>query len=102
MSVSVVIPMYNAGSWIRETLDSVARQSYPRNDIQLVVVDDDSTDEGPTVALSCLREYSMNGEVIRHKRNGAAGGPRNAGAAAATGEWIQFLDADDLLAPRKL
>jgi glycosyltransferase involved in cell wall biosynthesis len=44
MMVSVVIPMYNAGAWLRETLESIFRQTHPREDIEIIMVDDESTD----------------------------------------------------------
>jgi glycosyltransferase involved in cell wall biosynthesis len=102
MTVSIIIPMYNAAPWIKETLESVARQTYPKKDIEVIVVDDQSTDGSPDIARSVFEEHSLNGRVIPHERNGGCGAPRNAGFEVATGDWVNFLDADDLLAPRKL
>ncbi len=86
--VSVVIPAYNAAAFIRRTIDSVLAQSY--TDYELIVVDDGSQDETGQVVQSY-------GAKVRYVRQANAGdGPaRNAGIAAAQGEWIAFLDHDD-------
>jgi GT2 family glycosyltransferase len=102
VTVSVVIPMYNARSWIGEALDSVFRQTHPAMDIELLVVDDGSSDGSAAVARSFLRDRSMKGEIIALERNAGVGAARNTGWKRATGEWVQFLDADDLLAPGKI
>jgi glycosyltransferase involved in cell wall biosynthesis len=101
MKISVVIPMHNAGKWLRETLDTIAAQTHPKRDIELVLVDDESTDDTAQIANDFLREGTIEGRVIGNKSNGGCGGPRNAGWPLASGDWIQFVDADDLLAPRK-
>jgi glycosyltransferase involved in cell wall biosynthesis len=100
--VSVVIPMYNARSWIRETLESVRAQTYPDKGLELLVLDDGSGDDSALIARTFLDEHAMRGEVIAGGRNAGVGATRNAGWRRASGEWIQFLDADDLLAPRKI
>jgi glycosyltransferase involved in cell wall biosynthesis len=102
MIVSVVIPMHNAEPWIRATLESVYSQTYPMTDIELVVVDDQSTDAGPAIVRSFIAERGIAGKIVQHETNGGSSGPRNVGWQVASGEWIQFLDADDLLAPGKV
>jgi GT2 family glycosyltransferase len=91
--VSVVIPCYNQGRFLREALASVARQTYPR--VELIVVDDGSTDDTSAVAASC------GVRCIRQENRGVSAA-RNRGAAAATGEFVVFLDADDRLLPHGL
>ena len=91
--VSVIIPALNAGAWIAETLASVRAQTY--RDVETVVVDDGSSDATAEVA------ESLGAAVIRTHGAGP-GGARNAGMAAARGEFLQFLDADDLLSPEKV
>ncbi len=90
--VSVVIPCHNAEAWLGETLDSVAAQ----RDVtcEVIVVDDGSTDASVRVAESIGRGV----RVIRQERQGV-GAARNAGTAAARGSFLQYLDADDVLAP---
>lgn len=91
--VSVVIPAFDAARWVGETLASVAAQSYER--VESIVVDDGSTDGTATIA------ERFGARVVRTTGAGP-GGARNAGMAVARGEYLQYLDADDLLAPGKI
>jgi len=83
---------------LREAVESVLAQTY--RPIEIIISDDGSTDETPRVAQSLANEYS---DVIRYVRNENRGpGPaREAGRQLARGEFIQYLDSDDLLLPRK-
>ena len=93
--VSVVIPAYNAEAYIEAAVDSVLAQT--TRDIELIVVDDGSSDSTATRVLSyghalrCLRQ--ANGGVAR---------ARNRGVEASRGRWVAFLDADDVWQPEKL
>jgi glycosyltransferase involved in cell wall biosynthesis len=100
--VSVVIPMYNAAAWIGATLESVFQQTYPHSNIEVIVVDDGSQDESASIARSLLDQHDVRGRVLSLERNMGQGAARNAGWRAASNEWIQLLDSDDLLAPNKL
>jgi glycosyltransferase involved in cell wall biosynthesis len=100
--VSVIIPLYNARRWITETLESVARQTYPLEHVEVLVVDDASTDDSAAIASAFVAEHGLPGRVIRKPVNAGPSAARNTGLQAARGEWIQFVDADDLLAPHKL
>lgn len=96
--ISVVIPLYNKAQSIRKTLDSVLAQTY--KDFEIVVVDDGSTDESANIAEAMLRECKVygvecRGKVIR-KVNGGVSSARNIGIMEAKGEYIAFLDGDDL------
>ena len=93
--VSVVIPAYNAAAFVRETIDSALAQTY--RDLEIVVVNDGSTDDTPAI----LDGY---GDRIRahHQPNAGLSAARNIGARLATGDWIAFLDADDLWLPKKI
>lgn len=93
--VSVVIPAYNAEAYIRESIDSALAQTH--RDVEVVVVDDSSTDGTPRV----LDAYGSRIRPHRQSNSGAATA-RNTGVQLATGEWIAFLDADDLWHPTKL
>lgn len=93
--ISVIIPTYNRAYLIREAIDSVLGQTNPN--LELIVVDDGSTDETAEV----LARYGERVRVIRQENRGVSAA-RNAGIAAASGEWIAFLDSDDLWKPRKL
>lgn len=89
--VSVVIPAYNAGSFITATLDSIVNQTYPN--LEIIVVDDGSTDNTRAVVES----YSSNIQYIYQNNSGGCSSPRNHGFKYAKGELIHFFDADDLM-----
>jgi len=96
--ISVIIPVYNQAHYIRDAVKSVATQTY--TDWELVVVDDGSTDNSPSV-LSELASSVPRTSVIRQENQGRAAA-RNTGLEAAAGSLIVFLDADDQLYPHKL
>jgi len=85
---SVVVPVYNRGCLIRETLDSVFAQEF--EDYEVIVIDDGSTDK----TVSVLREYKDRITLLRQENKGP-GAARNAGIKAANGEYVVFLDSDD-------
>lgn len=95
-AVSVIIPAYNARPWISDAIESALRQTHPPEEI--IIVDDGSEDG--THGLVRAR-FGEDVRVLRQENRGLAAA-RNAGLAAARGELIQFLDADDLLLPSKL
>jgi glycosyltransferase involved in cell wall biosynthesis len=94
--VSIIIATYNCRSWICEAVDSALAQSYPN--CQVIVVDDGSKDG--TGAL--LQERYDKAICYLHKENGGLSSARNLGLSYARGEYIQFLDADDILLPEKV
>jgi glycosyltransferase involved in cell wall biosynthesis len=89
--VSVIIPVYNVESYLRQCLDSVANQTL--RDIEVVCVDDGSTDGSAAVVAEYAAKDPRFKVVSRAHSN--AGAARNAGMAVATGEWLFFFDADD-------
>jgi len=99
--VSVVMAAYNAGRWIAESLASVAAQDLDSLSLEVVVVDDGSSDDTVAVARRVLAEAGLTHVIIEQSNSGPSVA-RNAGLARARGAWIQFLDADDLLAPSKV
>jgi glycosyltransferase involved in cell wall biosynthesis len=94
-NVSIVIPSYNCGRYIGETLDSVLRQTRAPQDI--VVIDDGSTDDTAAVVQA-------RGPAVRYLKqaNSGVAHARNQGLAQVRGDWIMFLDADDRLEPDAL
>jgi glycosyltransferase involved in cell wall biosynthesis len=94
--VSVVIPCYNAERWIGRTLESVQKQTW-RN-IQVVVVNDGSTD----ASESRIRELKYPDLVLINQPNRGSSAAINRGLQDAKGDFIQYLDADDLIHPEKI
>lgn len=94
--VSVVMPAWNASSWIGASIESVLAQTYLN--WELIVVDDGSTDGTIDVA----RSYRDPRIHILVQENAGASRARNAGLRASSGQYIQYLDADDLLDPGKI
>jgi O-antigen biosynthesis protein len=89
--VSVITPCFNAGAFVAETIRSVASQRY--GDIEHIVVDDASTDD----SWMEIQSFGDRVRAIRQPRNAGGAASRNRGAALATGEFLMFLDADDVL-----
>jgi glycosyltransferase involved in cell wall biosynthesis len=96
--VSTIIPVFNRATMLREAVASVIAQTY--RPIEIIVVDDGSTDDTNDVADALAREH---GGIIRaiHVPNGGPGHAREAGRALTRGEFVQYLDSDDVLLPRK-
>jgi Glycosyl transferase family 2 len=90
--VTIVIPAYNYADYVGEAIRSGLEQGY--RPIEIIVVDDGSTDETPAV----LRQFEGTIHTVRPERRGVSAA-RNVGLAEARGEFIVFLDADDLLVP---
>jgi glycosyltransferase involved in cell wall biosynthesis len=101
LRISVVIPVHNGIPWLKETLASVLHQTYPHELLDVIVVDDGSTDSSSEVAAAFLAESDIAGRIVSVSDAGP-GGARNAGWKASSADWIQFLDADDLIAPGKI
>ena len=98
IKISVIIPVYNAEKYLRECLDSVIGQAL--QDIEIICVDDGSTDS----SLSVLQKYAAKDtrlKIVVQANQGAAAA-RNVGMAVAQGEYLAFLDADDLYCPEAL
>ena len=93
--ISVVVPFFDNASYVGEAVESALAQTYPR--VEMVLVDDGSTDGG----WEAVQAFSDRATLIRQENLGA-GPARNAGIAAARGELVAFLDADDLWEPAKL
>ena len=93
--LSVVMPVYNAGLYLRECLDSVLAQTF--RDFELICVNDGSTDASGNI----LAEYAERNPLMRviEKPHGNAGAARNAGLREAHGDYLLFLDSDDVFAP---
>ena len=95
MTVSVIIPCYNAEPFVAQTIRSVLEQTRPPDEI--IVVDDGSTDR----SVEVVRQFGDR-VLLLTGRNGGASPTRNKGLARATGDALMFLDADDVLGPTAL
>ncbi|HXL16109.1 MAG TPA: glycosyltransferase family 2 protein, partial [Streptosporangiaceae bacterium] len=93
--ISVVVPFFNNAALLGDCLASIAAQTY--RDLQVIMVDDGSTDGSAAIARAQAAE-DPRFELVS-QRNGGPGSARNRGVAAATGEFLAFVDADDLLPP---
>lgn len=94
--VSILIPCYNAAPWLAATLDSALAQTWPHTEI--ILVDDGSTDD----SLALARRYESRGVCVVTQPNRGASAARNHALRLSRGDFIQFLDADDLLTPDKV
>jgi len=94
--VSILIPAFNAGEWIADTLRSAITQTWDRKEI--IVVDDGSTDQ----TLAIARQFESDCVHVFTQKNQGAAATRNKAFSLSKGEYIQWLDADDLLSPSKI
>lgn len=94
-SVSVIIPAYNAASYIHRALESALQQTHPP--LEILVIDDGSADDTAEVVSA----YPPPVRLLRQPNSGPAAA-RNRGAKEARGAWLAFLDSDDTWMPRKL
>ena len=93
--VSVVVPVYNTEKYLKRCIDSITSQTL--EEIEIVIVDDGSKEE---CARLCDEIADTDPRIkVVHKQNGGLGFARNSGIAAATGEYIGFVDSDDYIAP---
>lgn len=88
---SIIIPVYNKAEYLERTLKSVLSQSF--DDYEVVLVNDGSTDDSLEV-MSSMKNHRIK---IINKKNGGVSSARNAGISNASGEWITFFDADDIM-----
>ena len=93
--ISVIIPVYNTENYLKECLNSVINQTF--KDIEIICVNDGSTDN----SLSILEEYARTDSRIKiiNQKNQGVSSSRNNGIKSARGEYIMFLDSDDLYKP---
>lgn len=94
--VSILIPAYNASVWITESIQSALEQTWPRKEV--IVVDDGSTDG----TLAVARRFGSKTVKVVSQPNQGAAAARNRAFSMAQGDFVQWLDADDLLAPDKV
>lgn len=96
--VSVIVPSYNHGRFVRETLDSIAKQTYPS--IQLIVIDDASKDDSQKIILDFSKHYPT--EICLKEANGGLIRALNEGLAMARGKYVSLCASDDFWDPEKV
>ena len=99
IDVSIIIPLYNKASVIRQTLNSVLKQSY--TNWECIIIDDGSKDASVEVVESFVADHPGNWRILRQPNQGQAK-TRNNGINQSSGEFLAFLDADDLWPPEKI
>jgi glycosyltransferase involved in cell wall biosynthesis len=97
--ISVIIPVYNVAPYLSEAIDSVLAQTY--QNFEIILVNDGSTDRSEDIILDYVTKHPAHIRSLSQPNQGAAAA-RNRGIAAAKGDWVAFLDGDDLWKPHKL
>ena len=98
--ISIIVPVYNAGAYIRETISMVAAQTY--GNWELLLVDDGSKDDSREKIRESMESGDARIRLIEKQKNEGAARARNTGIEASKGRDVAFLDADDLWMPDKL
>ena len=98
--ISIIVPVYNAGAYIRETISMVAAQIY--GNWELLLVDDGSEDDSREKIRESMESGDARIRLIEKQQNEGAARARNTGIEASKGRYVAFLDADDLWMPDKL
>lgn len=94
--VSIIIPVYNSALYLAEAINSCINQTW--QNIEVIIIDDGSTDE----SLSIAKSFENDRIRVYHQENKNAAAARNSGLTKAKGDYIQFLDADDILSADKI
>lgn len=95
--VSVIVPVYNTEKYLKRCIDSLVGQTY--NDIEIILVDDKSTDNSLSIISAYQEKYPEKIKVLQTKTNSGPSTARNLGIDIATGEYIGFVDSDDYIVP---
>lgn len=98
--ISIIIPVYNSEKTLTKLLDCICSQSNEKDEI--IIVDDDSIDESRVICRKFAKKYYNKIKYIENNRNYGPSFSRNIGIKAAQGEYICFVDSDDMLAPNAL
>ena len=94
-TVSIIIPIYNAEKYLAECLGNVVNQTL--GDIEIILVNDASTDNSMSIIRDCKEQYPDKVLVIDSEENRGAGGARNLGLEVCSGEYVGFVDSDDII-----
>ncbi len=99
--LSIIVPVYNAEKWLRRCVDSLLNQDLPREDYEIILVDDGSADGSPMI---CDEYQAAHAGLVRviHQPNSGLSMARNAALDVAVGGYVMFVDADDYIEPNCL
>lgn len=97
--ISVIIPCYNVQKYIMRCFDSIYSQTYGFENLEVILIDDLSTDNTWSILESLQRQYPENVISLKIQKKGKCGGARNLGMDICTGKYITFVDADDYVHP---
>lgn len=100
MKVSVIMPVYNAAGTLQKSLDSIKAQTY--HDFELVVVNDCSSDGSDSILEGFAGNSGVNCRIVRQEKNAGVAAARNRGLELSNGEYVAWVDADDVIAPDAL
>ena len=93
--ISIVVPVFNVENYIKNALDSILKQSIGFEHLEVIMVNDHSTDKSGEIIDEYAAKYGNFTAVHLSENSGAAGKPRNVGMEKATADYIMFLDPDD-------
>ena len=93
--ISIIIPAYNIPDLLPKCVESVAMQDYPKELLEVIVVDDGSTDNTGEVADKLAEKF--DNVTVYHKENGGSSSARNLGLSHASGDYVGFVDSDDFV-----
>lgn len=93
--ISIVMPIFNAEKYIERSFKSILNQTMDLNDIEVIMVDDNSTDNTSNIVKEYENRYSNFKAIYHEKNSGGCAIPRNSGLKVASGKYIMFLDPDD-------
>ena len=96
--ISVIVPVYNVGSFLEDCVDSIINQTYTQ--IEIILVNDGSTDESGAI---CDKYLSIDKRIqVLHQENQGLSVARNNGVSVSCGEYIVFVDSDDMIHPQMI
>ena len=100
--ISIIIPCYNVEKWIMRCFRSILNQTYGFENLEVIFIDDLSTDSTFSILESLQNRYPQNVIAIKAAKKGMCGGARNLGMSISSGRYITFIDADDCMHPEML
>lgn len=95
MKISVIVPCYNCAEYVSNCINSILNQTIGFENIELLLIDDASTDNTSDILKKYEERYPDNIGVILCEKNGRQGTARNIGLQYASGEYVSFVDSDD-------